>query len=94
MEQLALSNPQIGFKFVVNGQVKLHTTGSVNMKDAIYSVYGRDVTKELVDIHYERDGIYIGGYIAKPTVSRGNRNFENYYVNGRFVKNRVVTKAI
>lgn len=94
MEQLALSNPQIGFKFVVNGQVKLHTTGSGNMKDAIYSVYGRDVTKELVDIHYERDGIYIGGYIAKPTVSRGNRNFENYYVNGRFVKNRVVTKAI
>lgn len=94
MEQLALSNPQIGFKFVVNGQVKLHTTGSGNMKDAIYSVYGRDVTKELVDIHYQRDGIYIGGYIAKPTVSRGNRNFENYYVNGRFVKNRVVTKAI
>lgn len=94
MEQLALSNPQIGFKFVVNGQVKLHTTGSGNMKDAIYSVYGRDVTKELVDIKYERDGIYIGGYIAKPTVSRGNRNFENYYVNGRLVKNRVVTKAI
>lgn len=94
MEQLALSNPHIGFKFVVNGQVKLHTTGNGNMKDTIYSVYGRDVTKELVDIHYERDGIYIGGYIAKPTVSRGNRNFENYYVNGRFVKNRVVTKAI
>lgn len=94
MEQLALSNPQIAFKFVVNGQVKLHTTGSGNAKDAIYAVYGRDITKELVDIHYERDGIYIGGFIAKPTVSRGNRNFENYYVNGRFVKNKVVTKAI
>ncbi len=94
MEQLALSNSQIAFKFVVNGQVKLHTTGSGNMKDAIYSIYGRDIAKELVEIHYERDGIYIGGYIAKPTVSRGNRNFENYYVNGRFVKNRVVTKAI
>lgn len=94
MEQLALSNPHISFKFVVNGQVKLHTTGSGNMKDAIYAVYGRDVTKELIDIQYERNGIYIGGYIAKPTVSRGNRNFENYYVNGRFVKNRVVTKAI
>lgn len=94
MEQLALSNPQISFKFVVNGQVKLHTTGSGNLKDAIYAVYGRDITKELLDIQYERDGIYIGGYIAKPTVSRGNRNFENYYVNGRYVKNRVVTKAI
>lgn len=94
MEQLALSNPHIAFKFVVNGQVKLHTTGSGNLKDTIYAVYGRDITKELVDIRYEKDGISIGGYIAKPSVSRGNRNFENYYVNGRFVKNRVVTKAI
>ncbi len=94
MEQLALSNANIAFKFVVNGQVKLHTTGGGNLKDVIYSVFGRDIAKELLEVHYEMDGIAIGGYLAKPTVSRGNRNYENYYVNGRCVKNRVVTKSI
>lgn len=94
MEQLALSNATVAFKFVVNGQVKLHTTGNGNLKDVIYSVFGRDIAKELLEVHYEQDGISVGGYLAKPTVSRGNRNFESYYVNGRCVKNRVVTKAI
>lgn len=94
MEQLALSNAHIAFKFVVNGQVKLHTTGSGNLKDVIYNVFGRDIAKELLEVHYEMDGISIGGFLAKPAVSRGNRNYENYYVNGRCVKNRVLTKAI
>ena len=79
---------------MVNGQVRLHTTGNGSLKDVIYSIYGREIAKELVELHYEKDGISIGGFIAKPTVSRGNRNYENYYVNGRCVKNRVVTKAI
>lgn len=94
MEQMALSNANVAFKFVVNGQVRLHTTGNGSLKDVIYSIYGREIAKELVELHYEKDGISIGGFIAKPTVSRGNRNYENYYVNGRCVKNRVVTKAI
>lgn len=94
MEQMALSNANISFKFVVNGQVKLHTTGSGNRKDVIYNVFGRDIAKELLEVQYDRDGISIGGYLAKPTVSRGNRNYESYYVNGRCVKNRIVTKAI
>lgn len=94
MEQLALSNTHIAFKFVVNGQVKLHTTGNDNLKDVIYNVFGRDIAKELLEVHYEMDGISIGGFLAKPAVSRGNRNYENYYVNGRCVKNRVLTKAI
>lgn len=94
MEQMALSNANVAFKFVVNGQVRLHTTGNGSLKDVIYSIYGREIVKELVELHYEKDGISIGGFIAKPTVSRGNRNYENYYVNGRCVKNRVVTKAI
>lgn len=94
MEQMALSNANISFKFVVNGQVKLHTTGSGNRKDVIYNVFGRDIAKELLEVQYDRDGISVGGYLAKPTVSRGNRNYESYYVNGRCVKNRIVTKAI
>lgn len=94
MEQMALSNPKIAFKYVINGQVKLHTTGNGSVREVIYSVYGREIAGELVELHYEKDGISIGGYVARPVVSRGNRNYENYYVNGRCVKNRVVTKAI
>lgn len=94
MEQLALSNANIAFKFVVNGQVKMHTTGSGNLKDVIYTVFGREIARELLEVHYEQDGISVGGFLAKPTVSRGNRNYESYYVNGRCVKNRVVAKAI
>lgn len=94
MEQMALSNPGVAFKYVVNNQTRLFTTGSGKLKDVIYSIYGREITKELVDVHYEKDGIAIGGYVAKPIISRGNRHYENYYVNGRYSKNRVVTKAI
>lgn len=94
VEQLALANPDIGFHFIVNGQTRLATTGSGSLKDAIYNIYGRDVAHELVAIDYEENGIRLGGYIARPAVSRGNRNFENYYVNGRYVKSRVVSIGI
>ena len=94
VEQLALANPEIGFRFIVNGQTRLATTGSGSLKDAIYNIYGRDVAAELVAIDYEENGIQIGGFIARPAVSRGNRNFENYYVNGRYVKSRVVSIGI
>ncbi len=94
VEQLALANPEIGFHFIVNGQTRLMTTGSGSLKDAIYNIYGRDVSAELVAIDHEENGIYLGGFIARPAVSRGNRNFENYYVNGRYVKSRVVSIGI
>ena len=94
MEQLALSHPEISFKYIQNKQVKLHTSGNYNVKDVIYSVYGRDMAKALLEISYENDFMKIEGYAGKPEVSRGNRSFENYYVNGRFVKNNIITKAI
>ena len=82
IEQLALSHPHISFKYMQNGQTKLHTSGNNNLKEAIYQIYGRDITRELIEIH------------TKPVISRGNRNFENYYVNGRYVKSKIVTKAV
>jgi len=94
IEQLALSHSYISFKYIVNGQMKLHTSGNDNLKDVIYSIYGRELTKELKELHWKKDDFSLEGYIAKPTISRGNRNFENYYVNGRYVKNKVITKAI
>lgn len=94
MEQLALSHPEISFKYIQNKQVKLHTSGNYNVKDVIYNVYGRDMARALLEVSYENDFMKIEGYVGKPEVSRGNRSFENYYVNGRFVKNNIITKAI
>ena len=94
MEQLALSHPEISFKYIQNKQVKLHTSGNYHVKDVIYSIYGRDITKSLLEVHYENDFMKLEGFIGKPEISRGNRTFENYYINGRYVKNRIISKAI
>lgn len=94
VEQLALSNPGIAFDYIVNGTSRLHTTGSGSLKDTIYHIYGRELASELLPIDYSEEGIHIKGFIAKPSICRGNRNFENYYVNGRYVKSRVVSLGI
>lgn len=96
IEQLALSHPHISFKYMQNGQTKLHTSGNNNLKEVIYQIYGRDITKELIEIHTsDASGDFqIHGFIGKPVISRGNRNFENYYVNGRYVKSKIIMKAI
>lgn len=94
MEQLALSHQDISFKYMVNGQMRLHSSGNSNLKDVIYGIYGRDITRELLEVRYEQPGILIEGFIGKPVISRGNRNFENYYINGRYVKSKILMKAI
>ena len=94
MEQLALSHPGITFKYVQNNQIKLHTSGNGNFKEGIYQVYGREITNNLIEISFQDDTMQVEGYIGKPHISRGNRNYENYYINGRYVKSKLVTKAI
>lgn len=94
MEQLALSHPEISFKYIQNRQVKLSSSGNHSVKDVIYSVYGREIAKALLDVSYENDFMKIEGFVGKPEISRGNRTFENYYINGRYVKNKIITKAI
>ena len=94
MEQLALSHPEISFKYIQNRQVKLHSSGNYSVKDVIYSVYGMDITKALLDAEFENDFMKITGFVGKPEIARGNRSFENYYINGRYVKNNIITKAI
>lgn len=94
MEQLALSHPEISFKYIQNRQVKLHSSGNYNVKDVIYSVYGREITKALLEVNYENSFMKITGFVGKPEIARGNRSFENYYINGRYVKNNILTKAI
>lgn len=94
MEQLALSHPEISFKYIQNKQVKLHTSGNYSVKDVIYSVYGRDIAKALLEVEQENPFMKITGFVGKPEIARGNRSFENYYINGRYVKNNIITKAI
>ena len=89
MEQLALSHPEISFKYIQNRQVKLSSSGNYSVKDVIYSVYGREIAKALLDVSYENDFMKIEGFVGKPEISRGNRTFENYYINGRYVKNKI-----
>ncbi len=94
MEQMILSNPDISFQFLQNGQVKLSSTGTGSLKDAIYHVFGRQIAEELVECTVSEEGLRIYGFIGKPHLSRGNRNFENYYVNGRYVKSKVIARGI
>ena len=94
MEQLALSHPEISFKYIQNKQVKLHTSGNYSVKDVIYSVYGREIARALLEVSQENSFMKIEGFVGKPEIARGNRSFENYYINGRYVKNNIITKAI
>ena len=94
MEQLALSHPEISFKYIQNKQVKLHTSGNYSVKDVIYSVYGREIARALLEVSKENSFMKIEGFVGKPEIARGNRSFENYYINGRYVKNNIITKAI
>ena len=94
MIRLALSHPEISFKFINNGQTKLHSSGNHSLKDVIYQVYGRDISNNLVEIDAQENGVHIKGYIGKPSVFRGNRNFETYFVNGRYIKSNIIAKGI
>ena len=92
--RLSLSHPEISFQLRSNGQSKLHTSGNGNLRDVIYHVYGREVAAHLLGVDFEGRGIRITGCIGEPLVSRGNRNFETYFINGRYVKSNLIAKAI
>lgn len=94
MERMAMSHPEIAFKFINNNQTKLHTSGNANLKDVIYGLYGRDIASNLVEIHTQAGDVAIDGFIGKPVISRGNRNYENYFINGRYIRSSIIAKAI
>jgi len=94
MEHLALSRPDISFKLLLGGQMKFHTSGKGDLREVIYRIYGRDVADALVPVRRERDGIRVEGYLGKPVLVRSNRNFELYFINGRFIRSNVVSKAV
>ena len=94
LERLAISHPEISFKFINNNKVVLHTFGNNQLRDIIYHVFGRSIAAELLPIQNSQGLITIEGYVGKPIISRGNRNYENYFINGRYIRSAVICKAI
>ena len=96
MERMALSRPDISFKYMNNGKAVLHTTGGNELKDIIYHLFGRDIAMSVLPVSYPKDefGIEISGYIGKPVIARGNRTQENYFINGRYIKCAIINRAI
>lgn len=94
MERMALSHPDVSFKFINNGQTKLHTSGNGNEKDLIYHIYGRDITASVLKVEQQTELFQVRGFIGKPMVSRGNRNYENYFINSRYIKSALLSKAV
>lgn len=94
LTRLALSHPSISFQFINNGESKLHTSGNGELKDVIYHIFGREVASQLIEMDANAFGIQMTGFIGEPLVSRGNRNYENYFVNGRYVKSAMMAKGI
>ena len=94
MEELVLSNPGISFQLLINGNVKIQTNGSGNLKDVIFRIFGKEIHDALIPIDYEDDFIKIYGFITKPDASRPSRSGENYFINGRYVKNEMITRGI
>ena len=94
VERIALSHPEVSVRFIVNGQNKLHTSGNGNLKDVIYAVFGRDIAANLLEIKAENEFMKISGFVGKPIISRGNRNYENYFINGRYIRSSLISKSI
>lgn len=94
IERLALANPGISFKFIQNGQTQLHTPGNHDLLSTIYSVFGKEIASSLIPVDYSTDGFSLTGFIGKPEIARGNRNSQYIYLNGRYIKNRILSKAL
>lgn len=94
VEKIALSHPEISIRFIQNNQNKLHTSGNHNVKDIIYTVFGREIAASLLPVDKAGEAVSVNGFIGKPVIARNNRNFENYFINGRYIKSGIICKAI
>ncbi|MDD6193711.1 MAG: DNA mismatch repair endonuclease MutL [Lachnospiraceae bacterium] len=94
MERLALSNPDVSFSFISNRKERLHTAGNGNLWDTIYQVYGKEIAANIIPVSVENDKYHIEGFMGNATVARGNRSLENFFVNGRYVKSPLLSKAL
>lgn len=94
VEKISLSHPEVSIRFIQNGQSRLHTSGNHNLRDIIYTIYGREIAANLLPVEMGEAPVKLSGFIGKPLIARGNRNFENYFINGRYIKSSLISKAI
>ena len=94
MTHIALANPDVAVQLISNNKVIIDTQGDGRLKETIYSLYGKDITRGLLDVNYEEGDIKLTGFVGKPFLSKGNRSFENYFVNKRYIKSPIVNRAI
>ncbi|MDO4452913.1 MAG: DNA mismatch repair endonuclease MutL [Eubacteriales bacterium] len=94
IEKMALSHPEVSFKFISNSQIKLHTSGNCELKDIVYNVFGREIASQVMPVCRQQDGIVLEGLIGKPVICRGNRNYECFFINGRYIKSKILMKAL
>ena len=93
MERLILSHPSVAFKYTLNGTVKLASTGNGDVMSDVYTVFGRDIQRLLVNIEYDSENVRLRGYVGKPELCRGNRNFELFFVNNRSIRSKLLSSA-
>lgn len=94
MEHLAMSNPKVSFKFLLNGQTKFYTTGSNELREIIYRIYGKEIATQLIDFSCSLEGMKVTGLLGKPVINRSNRSYEIFYINGRYIKSTLINKAV
>ena len=94
MEHMALSRPEVAFQFMMNGQVRFHTSGNGDIREILYRIYGREIIKELIPFSAQAEGLQIEGFLGSPSVVRSNRNFEFFFVNGRYIKSPLLSKGL
>lgn len=94
MVHMALSHPEISFKFISSNKNKMYTAGNGKVKDIIYHIYGREIARALIPVEAETENVSLRGFVGKPHVSRGNRNYESYFINGRYIKSALIYRAI
>ncbi|MDE6601842.1 MAG: DNA mismatch repair endonuclease MutL [Lachnospiraceae bacterium] len=94
MEHLAMSNPEVSFKFLLNGQTKFYTTGSGDLREIVYRIYGKDIADALTDFRFGQEGMTVTGLLGKPVINRANRSYEIFYINGRYIRSTLISKAV
>ena len=94
MEHMALSRPDVAFQFMVNGNVRFHTSGNGDLKEIIYRIYGREIAGQLLPFTAQMEGLSIDGFLGSPSVVRSNRNFEFFFVNGRYIRSPLLSKGL
>ncbi len=94
MEHMAMDNPTVSFHYINNKEDKFSTSGNGDLKEIIYRIYGRDISVSLIPINISEDGMTLEGYLGEPSINRSNRNFEIFFVNGRYIKDKIISKSL